>query len=235
MAAKHFWQTTANAAAYLREFGARRFLMELNYRIINRCHERWLGIETSGMVRLEEVGIDREESVEYTPIGYSAVYHVLRRLPIPASSVSFLDLGSGKGRVVVVAATFPFKKVLGVEISERFHRLAQANVDRMRHRRAEIVELIQSDAVEFAIPDDVNVIYLFNPFTGKTLKRVVDNILASYAARACPVYVIYFNTMHFERIIKDEGYERIKPIYQTYFYPNYSCSIYEIKEAAGPH
>lgn len=221
------------AWVFLREFGAKRFVLELDYRFINNYHDRRLGIETSGMVRLAELGIDREDSVEYTPIGYSAIHHALKRIPISATNISFLDFGSGKGRVIAVAATHPYRKVLGVEISADLNNLARVNIGRMRHRKAEHVEIIQSDAADFVVPGDVNVIFLFNPFFGKTLKKVVDNVLASYTARPRLVYIIFFNKIHFEQIIKDAGHERIRPIHHMHFYPNYSCGIYAIGDEAG--
>lgn len=218
---------------FQREFGAWRGVLELHYRLVNYYHDRRLGIETSGMVKLADLGIDREESVEYTPIGYSAVYRALRCVPIPAPKISFLDYGSGKGRVIAAAATYPFKKVLGVEISVDLNRIAKANIDRMRHRRAEHVEVIRSDAVDFILPDDINVIFLFNPFIGKTLKRVVGNIHDSYTARPRSIYILFFNKIHFERIIKDAGYGWLRRIHYMHFYPNYSCGIYKIGNGTG--
>lgn len=228
-----YWRVRDKAWAFVREFGITRFLQELDYRFVNDYHDRRLGIETNGMVRLVDIGIDREDSVEYTPIGYSAIHHALKYIPIPAANVSFLDFGSGKGRVIAVAATHPFRKVLGVEISAHLNRIAKTNIDRLRHRRAKQVEVIQSDAADFVVPDDINVVFLFNPFFGKTLKKVVDNILASYTARPRPVYIIFFNKIHFERLIKDAGYGRIRPIHHMHFYPSYSCGIYEIGNEPG--
>jgi hypothetical protein len=78
-------------------------------------------------------------------------------------------------------------------------------------------------------------IHFFNPFHGKTLEKVVKNIVASHAASPRTMYIIYFNKIHFERIINAEGYRVVKLIHGEHFYPNYSCGIYELAgpEAAG--
>ena len=229
-------QILLNALVFVTTFGVWRFIRELHYRFVNYCHERRLGVETSGMVRLSDLGIQDREFVEYTPIGYSAIYSILNRIPLPATDVSFLDYGSGKGRAIVVAATFPFKKVLGVEISEDLNRIAKANIEAMRHRKAGIVEVVHCNAAEFVIPDDVNLIYFFNPFLGATLERVTRNIFASINAHPRAIYVIFFNKIHFEQLVKDAGYRRIKPTHVAHFYPNYSCATYEIaqKDATEP-
>jgi predicted RNA methylase len=230
---KRFGEVLRNSLAFVGTYGVGRFVRELHYRFVNYYNEHRLGVKTSGMVRLSDLGIHNTEFSEYTPIGYSAIYSVLNRIPLPASSISFLDYGSGKGRVVVVAGTFPFKKVLGVEISEQLNRIAKANVEAMRCRRAGFIEVVRYDAAQFVIPDDVNLIHFFNPFSGAHLERVIGNILVSHSANPRTIYIIYFNKVHFEQLVKDAGYHWIKPIYVTHFYPNYSCGIYEIARAGA--
>jgi SAM-dependent methyltransferase len=217
---------TRHAISYLVEFGPVRFMQETNYRLVDHWHERRLGVETGGHVRLPELGIDNKEFHEYATIGYYAIRSAIRRIPLPHKTVSFLDYGSGKGRAVVVAAMFPFRKAVGVEISEQLNTVAKANISRMKHRKAEIVQVVTSDAVDFVVSDDVNLIYMANPFRGATLQKVVANILASYRANPRPMYVIYFNKLHFEQLIAQPGYELIKLYHLTSFYPDYSCGTY---------
>jgi hypothetical protein len=76
-------------------------------------YDRPLRINTCGMIKPAELGINHEESVEYTAVGDSALYRTLRSVPIAASSISFLDLGSGKGRAIAVAATFRSREYSG--------------------------------------------------------------------------------------------------------------------------
>src|SRR2546427_478750 len=222
---RRFGEVFRNSLEFVGTYGVRRFVQELHYRLVNYYNERRLGIETSGMVRLPDLGIHNREFSEYTPIGYSAVYSLLKRIPLPASSISFLDYGSGKGRVVVAAGTFPFRKVLGVEISEQLNKIAKANINAMRRRKAGGIEVVHCDAVQFVVPDDVNLIHFFNPFFGAHLDKVIANILASHRANPRTIYIIYFNKMHFERLLKDAEYHWIKPIYATHVYPSYSCGI----------
>jgi predicted RNA methylase len=234
-ARKSYVDLARNALAFAREFGVRRFAQEAQYRLVNRFHERRLGIETSGMVELASLGVQNQDSIEYTPIGYAALYCALKRIPLPASEISFLDYGCGKGRTLAVAGTFPFRKIMGVELSEQLTAAARSNVRRMRHRKAPSIEVVTCDAGDFQVPDDTNLIHFFNPFHGKTLEKVVKNIVASHAASPRTMYIIYFNKIHFERIINAEGYRVVKLIHGEHFYPNYSCGIYELTgpEAAG--
>jgi SAM-dependent methyltransferase len=224
-------QLTHNALVFLREFGLRGFVQELLYRLVNHYYERRLGVETGGMVELPALGIHNNDSIEYVPIGYVALYRALDRIPLPAHGISFLDYGCGKGRALVIAGTFPFRKIAGVEISEQLAEAARSNIQKMRRRRAQIIEITNSDAVDFRVPDDANLIHFFNPFVGKSLEIVIGNILASHAANPRTIYIIYFNKVHFERIINDKGYRSIRPIHSSHFYPNYSCGIYELAQS----
>lgn len=224
-----FARASRNGLSFIREHGIWRFQAEMYYRAVNWWHERRLSIRTTGMVELAEVGIFNSEFVEYAPIGYAALKSVLRQIPLEPREISFLDYGAGKGRAIAVAASQPFRRVVGVEISEILAAIARTNIERMRHKRAAFIEVIQSDAVEFPVPADVNLIYIFNSFTGQTLARVVDNIRASLLSNPRSAYLVVFNKIHLERLREDPSYSWIELLRSSHVYPNYSCGIYKLR------
>jgi len=131
-----------------------------------------------------------------------------RYLPsvLKASDVSpddvFLDLGAGKGRVVYQAARYPFRRVIGVEISPLFTVVARQNLARKRRKlRCREIELITMDAAEYDIPDDVTVVYLYHPFGGETFAKVVERLAASLDRRPRQVRVIYAWPKHEETLL----------------------------------
>jgi precorrin-6B methylase 2 len=129
---------------------------------------------------------------------------VLKRIPTLSDKDVFLDIGSGKGRVVVTAATFPFKRVIGVEISPELTEAAEQNRQKAhRHLRTSQVELVTIDATAYVIPPDVSVIFLYNPFHGEVLKKVFDNIRASLVANPRDLTIIYRHPYSFEGQSKD--------------------------------
>jgi SAM-dependent methyltransferase len=217
-----------NSVAFARRHGVLRLLREMHYRLDNLWYERRLGVQTTGMVRLTELGIRNSEYFEYTPLGYRAIFSALRLVPLAPAELSFLDIGCGKGRALVAAARFPFRRVRGVEISRELLAIAQGNLARMRNRRALDVQVDHCDATTYDIPEDVNVIYVFNSFNGATLQKVVENILASQARRPRTIYLTYFNTVHFEKLRRTPDYDWIRPLHVGHFFPNYSFSLYEL-------
>jgi SAM-dependent methyltransferase len=115
----------------------------------------------------------------------------------------FLDYGSGKGRVLFQAARdYPFQRIIGVELSPELNEIAQANIERNRFRlRCPDVQTVAGDAADHQVPDDVSVIYLYNPFRGTTFARVVDNIVASLDRRPRRLRVVYKSPLEEDRLL----------------------------------
>lgn len=212
-----------------RKLGVRRFAQELAYRAANHYQERRLRVRTDVTVALTDLGLDDAEQHDYMAMGYPHIWAALRALSLEPRQCTFLDFGCGMGRAVVAAATLPFQRVIGIDISHRLVGLAQANVDGMRHRRAERIQLVVADAARFPIPPGVNLMYFYNPFRGGILDQVVDNIRDSFERAPRPIHIVFFNNGHFERLVAHRGW--IRKIWQRQFYPHYSCGAYLVKES----
>ncbi len=214
-------------AEFVRRFGPLRFGREVVYQFVNRLHERRLGVRTAATVRLADIGIVSGDAMDSTALGYGALFSVIRALPIDYPSSVFLDYGAGKGRAVCVAATQPFRRVVGIDLSEVLVELARQNVKVLKRRRAKQIDLFVIDATEFQVPPDANVIYFYNPFSGETLRRVVGKLRASFEQHPRTMHVIFFNNDHFDRMIAGERW--ITKLRQTGFYPSISCGVYEAR------
>ncbi len=167
----------------------------------SRLVEWRTGIETEGNIDLRSLGCEAEGRVYYMPSGWTTLPRILPRRDVGPEDV-FLDFGSGLGRVVFQAARYPFKRVVGVEVSEQLQATARANIDRNRERlRAGEVQLVTCDAATFEIPDDVTVAYLFNPFTGSLFSKVITNLLESYDRRPRRLRIIYRNPVEHEFLL----------------------------------
>jgi hypothetical protein len=116
----------------------------------------------------------------------------LEELDIDYQQYGFVDFGSGKGRVLLEAAAFPFKSVEGVEFSVELHAIADNNIRQYRRGkvRCPAIRSVLSDAAEFQLPAIPLVLYFFNPFSDPVLTIVVDNIRRSIAIDPRPVLII---------------------------------------------
>jgi SAM-dependent methyltransferase len=177
-----------------------------------------------GLMQAPELGIANADAVGYSALEYEYLLWALPAIPFPAVEVVFVDYGAGKGRALAAAAAHPFRKVIGVEISEELVEIARDNLGRMKRRRAGRVEIHHSDAAAFAVPDDANVFFFFNPFGGATLARVVERIRESWTAHPRDLFVIYFNHGRFDECI--EGQSWLRKVHETSF-----CGFYRLASA----
>jgi len=120
-------------------------------------------------------------------------------LDIEINRFIFIDFGSGKGRVLLVAAQFPFSEVIGVEFSRQLHEIALRNISRFpaEQLRCCFIRSILEDAAAFILPPSDLVCYLYNSFESKVLTSVVQK-LAAHAGNGYRVIVIYVNPVHRE-------------------------------------
>jgi cyclopropane fatty-acyl-phospholipid synthase-like methyltransferase len=162
---------------------------------VRACEDWWFDtsrhVQTSGLVQrpraaAQIVGEIRDSHM-YGPVRVANAHAALRDLPLGGggeySKYTFIDVGSGKGRVLFVAAEYPFRKVMGVEFSNALHDDAVANLKRYKFpgRRCSDIEPVHADAREFEFPNDNLVIYLFNPFGEEVMERMLANLERSLA------------------------------------------------------
>ena len=128
---------------------------------------------------------------------------------------TFLDLGSGKGRTLLMASDFPFRCVLGVELLPSLHKIAQENIARYKSESQQsfALESICGDATQFPFPEGPLVIYLFNPFPEAGLRRTLANLRESLAKAPRPAYVLYHNPL-LEMVVAENGYRKIDGTHQ---------------------
>lgn len=146
--------------------------------------------------------------------GYKASLPQLLRetiadLPIKHEDFTFVDLGSGKGRSLLVAAGFPFREVIGVELAPQMQAAAESNLERYRGpRRCGGLRSVAGDVRTFPIPGGPLVFYMYNPFKQEVLDAVLRNVRASLRREPRPVYFIYLRPVWGETLER-AGYERL--------------------------
>jgi len=166
------------------------------YHVYERFRERRLGIETAECKAWQD-SFDNESCYHvYQPLFYAGIDKAFSRLDIRPGEDVFLDYGSGKGRIVTVAATHPFKKVIGVEMLSDLNVVAKANIDRATKRlKCPDVEFVETDATKYELPADVTVLFLFNPFLGDILEAVQQQIRKSLEAHPRRLQLVYMNPL----------------------------------------
>jgi SAM-dependent methyltransferase len=130
----------------------------------------------------------------YLPIRPPAARKVLRSLPIANySDYTFVDIGSGKGRMLLLASELPFRRIVGVELREDLHEQASQNVRRFRHPHANpsLIDCELADATCYDFPAGKLVVYLFNPFSVPVMKKVLHRLDDSFEQHPREIVLVY--------------------------------------------
>lgn len=133
---------------------------------------------------------------------------------------TFVDLGSGKGRTLLMASDYPFRQIVGVELLPALNLVAQENLSKYQSdsQKCFAIESICADATEFPFPAEPTLLFLFNPFPESGLRRVIGHLEQSLRDSPRKTYVLYHNPL-LERVLGESGaLERIGGTHQYSMY-----------------
>ena len=181
---------------------AARWAGSTAHAIANRLFDRACGSITSGAVQLSDLTIvDGGEHQDLGDRRYEGApvltcISLIRRLPADRGEYTFVDYGSGKGRVVLLAAALGYRRVIGIEFARELHEIALANVLRFQRRlfwKKTDIHLHLGDAAQFELPQDKCIVFLYNPFPEFTLREVLTRAAESYQRTPRELYLVYLN------------------------------------------
>jgi hypothetical protein len=172
------------------------------------------GTDTSGMVMPWELKDRVDAPVDsnpYASLTSDRIRALLGAVPVIDGETVLVDLGSGKGRVLMVAQEFPFKRIVGVEWSSELHAIAVRNVAIAAESPESDLrfELLRMDAAAYAFPADPLVVFLFNPFGAATMARVVTSLERSLTGHGRRIFVIYANPLHADLFARSAAFRVI--------------------------
>lgn len=157
---------------------------------------------------------------QYQPSEPELFSAMMDSLPVAMDGFLFIDLGSGKGRTLLMASSYPFRRIVGVELLEELNTIALANIARYRNDEQKCFALQShaGDARQFAFPAEPAVLYLFNPFPRHVWRMVLRSLRDSLLAAPRSVYVIYHNPVHEDILAGENWLHEIKRTHQFVLY-----------------
>jgi SAM-dependent methyltransferase len=161
--------------------------------------DRVHGVETSGVIDGGSLAVGQlhaEFATFYQAVPPSRMRAVLarwRRAPgvLPVGEYTFVDVGCGKGRALLLASELPWREVVGVELDAGLAAVAERNVAQWvaAGRALAPMRVVCGDAATVALPEGPLVVYLFNPFQAPVLRALLERL----QHRAAPVEVLYLH------------------------------------------
>ena len=166
-------------------------------------------VDTSGLVPSGHLATGHRND-EHITAYYAVAPSILRKLiehwretipPHPIHSYTFLDIGCGKGRAVLIASELGFRKIIGVELNPQMAAIAHANARHWQRAhtadatapRLAPIEIVEQDALDYTFPDTPTLLFLFHPFEAPVLKSLIRRIEMQFAKRPGTLDVVYVN------------------------------------------
>jgi len=173
-----------NIISTYKAHGAKGILHAISEKVNEYYYERRFGLDCRGKIEIDELNKSvnderyRKYGVKFASCQFEWMKKGIDSLPIDIKNAQLLDLGSGKGRMTCYALKRGFKKAIGVELSPELVSISRRNLKKLinpivgQHKW----EIINGDASEYIIPREVDVIWMYHPFTGPVLEKVLKNI-----------------------------------------------------------
>jgi len=159
------------------------------------------GVDTSSLLSAWGIpqGYDSAKFVHYAPSKIAHVIDALSSLDIEYAQSTFVDIGSGKGRILLLASRFPFRKIVGVEFHPKLCEIAKNNLRKYRRaqQKCRDFEVHCADATVFPFPQSGKlVLYLFNPFGAVMVEKFLEHLGEALHRSQREVWVIYHHPVH---------------------------------------
>jgi SAM-dependent methyltransferase len=198
----------------LKRHGLKATLLKFYVAWVDYWFDVRYGTDTCRWMLLHDLNIrseNKERGVRYEP----ARIVLLRKMFVQIRSLILrggvvVDLGAGKGRVLLIASEFGFTGARGVEFAPELCTVARHNCEKYRQSKGTTTEfrIVEADVVDYPVGPDENVFVMFNPFDDVVLDKVLDNLVRSLAAHPRRIVIGYYNPEHNDVITRHPGFVR---------------------------
>ena len=183
--------------------------------------ERKLGVSTGIVIPVDRLDYGDEaksHAQPYFPSSYLFLTETLGAGQVDCRDQILVDFGCGMGRVLLFASMLPFKRIIGVELSNALCETARENLKQLYARQDKSApewSVVNADVRTFPIPHDATIFYMANPFDASVLEIVLDNIEKSLRQADRQCYLIYANPQH-ETLLQRPGFRKLPSITADY-------------------
>ncbi len=222
-----------------------RFIFKMHHiefvkSLLRRRRDRWFdkeyGTDTWRLYKLPGSKLEKNQNWPYSLVSEPSLIEPFQKLmeDLIKSGIIlpmgvFVDVGCGKGLILLLATKYGFKYIIGVEKSQELCKIARRNVEIFKdHLETSIqIDVVEADATTYIVPDEANVFYLINPFNGIILRHFMQNLSDSLHRNWRPVVIIYSVPEH-RKIIEDTG---IFEVIKTEFFDPTRSIVFRTRES----
>lgn len=168
-------------------------------------------------------GSSNKNNNHYAPTYYSVIKESFSYIKNKKQLV-LIDVGCGKGKVLLVASDFEFKRIVGIDLNKKLLSTCRKNINNYKNlkEKKNLIKLEQINALKYNITNE-NVFYFFDPFSQKILDKFLKKILQSFKKNKRIIYLIFANPPKNNKLISN-NFKKLKKINRS----TYNCIIYKI-------
>jgi SAM-dependent methyltransferase len=161
-----------------------------------QCWDWMHGVDTIGTIPLATLAFEsknKDEGLEYSSPHPQIIRSSLTSLPLAHRDYTFVDMGCGKGRVLLLASELPFRRIVGIEFATPLAEIAQHNLRSYRWniQRCRDVAVVTGDATEWELPPEPTVLFFANPFFPNVMRQVIENLERSFLHSPHDLFVLF--------------------------------------------
>jgi hypothetical protein len=180
-------------------------------------------VETSQRVHQSDLATNSNNWVHgtgYWPTPILQARETLTFLTIQHEEYTFIDLGSGKGRILLTASDYPFARIIGVEYAPELHRAAVQNIAsyRSNSQKCRRLEARCEDMTQFVFPETPLALFLYNPATEPVLKAMASNLFASLNRAPREAWIIYVTPAY--AVFEQKPFRKVRATAKYAIYSN---------------
>ncbi|MGX5827216.1 class I SAM-dependent methyltransferase [Mesorhizobium sp. 43Arga] len=166
-----------------------------------RTWDRRHGVDTAGSIQLgalNVVGPHRAMGNEAVCTSPRTFDFIMKSLPRDLQNHTFIDIGSGKSRTLLLASQYPFAKIIGVEFARELVDIARSNIERFSapSQKCRALSVVEADAATYVFPEVPLVVYFYNPFSKDVFDIVLKNLVSSLERQPRDCFIVYGSSSH---------------------------------------
>jgi hypothetical protein len=185
--------------------------------------------DTGGVTFLSDLDIPSPNWIygfNYLPVDPDQFRAAMTALKIEFEDFFFIDYGSGKGRALLFASNYPFKKIVGIEFAPELHAIAVKNIGKYSspEQKCGSLEAVCMDFTDFSLPPEPLVLFFNRPCEALPLGIVLGSIRKSLRENPRPIYIVFIAPAYEEIEAVLDGAEFLVKIAEN---PDISFIVYE--------
>lgn len=105
-----------------------------------------------------------DEIFDYMPSYKKSVSNPLKFIQnseVKLEEYSFIDIGCGKGKVLLIASKYNFKNLIGYEINEKIFSILNKNINSLQIKNLMII----NESIDVEKIQNKSIVYFYNPFS----------------------------------------------------------------------